>query len=318
MPTALLTGATGFVGSHLADLLLERGWRVRCTVRRTSSLRWLEGKDVERVEADLRTGESLDGACRGVDCVFHVAGVLTAASYDGFRAGNWRASKNMVEAAVRAGVGRFVHVSTLAVAGPSRDGTPVDETMPPRPISRYGKSKWEGEREVRRHEREISVTVLRPPVVYGPRDQGLLPLYQALSFGVQLQVGGHKYFSIIHVRDLVEGILAAAGAGQVFYLANREPGSLRSTTAMILRALGKQRWVRLSVPDALVRALGGVAELLPGPAMFNRDKALEMTQKYWVCTAAKAERELGFTARVPLEEGLRETIAWFRGAGLLS
>jgi nucleoside-diphosphate-sugar epimerase len=321
---ALVTGATGFVGSHLADLLLARGDRVRVTVRRTSTLEWLEGKPVERVECDLREGAGLDRACEGVDVVFHVAGVVNARDEAAYRAGNWLATKRMAEAAVAAKVRRFVHVSSLAAAGPSPDGRPVTEEMECRPVSAYGRSKLEGEGEALRHRGECEVVVIRPPVVYGPRDHGLVEMYQVLRAGVKPSFGGDKYVSIVHVADLARGIALAGGharaAGEVFHLSNEAFHSQSDVMDFILAGL-ERRAVRVPIPDRLVRFFGGVAEdaarMLGRHSMFNRDKAREMTQNAWVCSPAKAERLLGWRAEVEIEQGLRETLAWYRGRGIV-
>ena len=135
MATALVTGATGFVGSHLVDVLLEKGWRVSVVVRRSSNLRWLEGKPVERVDDTFSPSAPLPPC----DVVFHVAGVIRADTYPEYLAGNRDLAVRVFESS-RAG--RFVHVSSLAAAGP---GEGVDEAAPCRPISLYGRSKWEGE-----------------------------------------------------------------------------------------------------------------------------------------------------------------------------
>ncbi|MHC4605714.1 MAG: NAD-dependent epimerase/dehydratase family protein [Planctomycetota bacterium] len=316
---ALVTGATGFIGSHLVDALIDEEWSVRCTVRRTSNLRWIEGRSVEGVECDLRRAQGIDRACDGVDTIFHVAGVISARTDGEFREGNWLASKNLVEGAIGAGVRRIVHVSSLAAAGPSPDGEPLSEEMPPRPVSAYGRSKLEGEQEILRRAGEIEAAVVRPPVVYGPRDEGLLQMYQALRFGVKFSIGGPKFISIVHVDDLVDGILLAAdneaAAGQAYFVCNAEPLSMTGAMDLIMDALGKKRRWRITVPEGLVRALGGLADGLSFSGLFSRDKAVEMTQKFWVCSPAKAERELGFRAQIPVAEGMRETAEWYRENG---
>ena len=147
MPSALVTGATGFVGSHLVDVLLEKGWRVSAVVRRTSNLRWLDGKPVERVD----DAAAPLPAC---DVLFHVAGVIRADRYADYLEGNRDFAVRIFEAARAA---RFVHVSSLAVAGP---GDRVDESTPCSPISLYGKSKWEGEGEI--WKRRDRTPVVRP------------------------------------------------------------------------------------------------------------------------------------------------------------
>ncbi len=314
MASALVTGATGFVGSHLVDLLLERGYRVTVTVRRTSRLRWLEGKPVERVEADLEAPVALPPC----DVVFHVAGVIRADSWGAYLAGNRDASRHALEGARAA---RFVHVSSLAVAGP---GEGVDEATPCRPISLYGKSKWEGEQAVWRRRDRIPVTVIRPPVVYGTRDFGLYDLYRAVRWGLRPEIGGRKVVSLVHARDLAEGTVRAAespaAANEVFYLSDPRPRAVSEILDLVAGLLGR-RTVRVPIPDRVVRFLGGVSEdgarLLGLRSMFCRDKALEMTQKAWTCRPEKARRLLGWEARIPLERGMAEALEWYRGRGLL-
>jgi len=320
----LVTGATGFVGSHVADALLAKGHRVRVTTRRSSKLAWLDGKNVERVEGDLRDGRGLDRACDGIEVVYHVAGVINAPRDEDYRAGNWLATKNMVEAAIAAKVRRFIQVSSLAAGGPTADGRPVTEEMTPKPISIYGKSKLEGELEAMKHRGEIEVAAVRPPVVYGPRDSGLLDMYKVLTTGVKPQFGAEKFISIVHVTDLVRGIMAcgeqAAAAGECFYVCNQAWHAQGQVMDFILAALGKKA-VGVGIPDRVVRFLGGVAEdtakLVGKHSMFNRDKALEMTQPAWICSPAKAAKVLGWRAEIEIEAGLRETLAWYRGQMLL-
>lgn len=311
MATALVTGATGFVGSHLVDCLLEKGWKVAALVRKSSNLRWIEGKPVERIDPDA-------APLPDCDVLFHVAGVIRADTYADYLAGNRDLAARIFDAARTR---RFVHVSSLAVAGP---GENVDETMPCVPISLYGKSKLEGELAVWGRRARIPVTVIRPPVVYGPRDFGLYDLYVTVSKGLRPEIGGPKRISIVHVRDLVEGIITAAespsGANEVFYLANEGTVEISEVMGLIQRALGK-RALRVGIPDRVVRFLGAVVEdaasLVGKRSMFGRDKALEMTQKAWGCSPAKAGRLLGWRAGVPLEKGMADAVAWYRAEGFL-
>jgi nucleoside-diphosphate-sugar epimerase len=312
MPTAIVTGATGFVGSHLVDRLLDRGWKVTAAVRRGSALRWLDGRPVERLETDF--ARPLPEA----DVVFHVAGVIRADSWDGYLEGNRDLALRVFEAA-RAR--RFLHVSTLAVAGP---GVGIDETTPCAPISLYGRSKWEGERAVWSRRERTPVTVIRPPVVYGPRDSGLLDLYRTVARGVRPEIGGRKLISLVHVADLADGILRAAeapeGANEVFFLANRETWEVSGLLDLIQAGVGRKA-LKVAVPDRVVRFLGALAEdgarWAGKRPLFGRDKALEMTQKAWACTPEKARRVLGWEARTPVPEGMAAALRWYRGQGLI-
>lgn len=314
MPAALVTGATGFVGSHLVDVLLEKGWRVSAVARKSSNFRWLEGKKVERVDDGFSSSAPLPEC----DVVFHVAGVIRADSYPEYLAGNRDLAVRVFEAS-RAR--RFVHVSSLAAAGPGED---VVESAPCRPISLYGRSKWEGEREVWKRRERTPVTIVRPPVVYGPRDFGLYDMYRTVAAGLRPEIGGPKRISIVHVRDLVEGIVrageAAEGANEAFYLANEQVVEVSAVLGIIQRALGRKA-LKVAIPDRVVRFLGGVVEdavkLVGKQSMFGRDKALEMTQAAWSCSTAKAATRLGWRARIPLEQGMADTAAWYKSQGLL-
>lgn len=318
---ALVTGATGFVGSHLVEELLARGWRVRCTVRSTSSLRWLDGRAVESVTADLLHARGLSAAADGVDAIFHVAGLLRGDTWAEYLAGNRDTTRNLLDASPR--VPRFVHVSSLAVCGPSPDGTPMTEESGCAPISMYGRSKREAELEVWKRRGERAVTVIRPPVVYGPRDEGLSDLYRALAAGIQPVIGGPKFVSIVHAADLARATADAAGpagAGEIFFASNERPLSYATLMELILKSM-KRTAVKVPVPDRVLRLLGAVTEdttrLLGLGGLFTRDKALEMTQKYWTCSPAKAKRVLNWEARIPIERGMHETLAWYRSEGLL-
>jgi dihydroflavonol-4-reductase len=214
-------------------------------------------------------------------------------------------------------------VSSLAAAGPSPDGTPLGEDAAPHPVTHYGKSKLAAERIVR--ELVPDAVIVRPPVVYGPRDTDVFQILKPFTQGVALQLGGgERWFSAIYVKDLVEGLMAAAratqAAGRTYFLANSKPVSwseLGAATARITRR--KARILR--VPVAVAYAGGWCAEMwahLTGrPGIVSREKVREAQCPYWTCDVRRAAEEMGFEARTPLEAGLAETLAWYREAGWL-
>ena len=197
----LVTGGTGFIGSHLVETLRARGEPVRCLVRRN---RLLHGE----FHGDLISGVGLDQALQGADTVIHLAGVTKALTSREYYAGNVRATENVARVTAGRGI-RLVHVSSLAAIGPSPNGAPVSEDAEPHPLTHYGESKLEGERIVRALVPDA--VILRPPVVYGPRDTDVFEILRSVSRGFLLKIGAEEsYFSLIYVKDLAEGLLAAA------------------------------------------------------------------------------------------------------------
>jgi dihydroflavonol-4-reductase len=325
----LVTGGSGFIGSHLVERLCSDGERVRCLVR-TKKIRRKNyagpPPQAEAVFGELISGAGLEEALQGVDTVIHVAGVIKALKAEDYYAGNARATETLARA-IRGRAIRLVHVSSLAAAGPSLDGTPIGEDAEPRPLTHYGKSKLAAERVVR--ELVPDAVIVRPPVVYGPRDKDVFLILKTFTQGVAFQIaGGERWFSAIYVKDLAEGLITAAratqAAGRTYFLANPKPVSWSELGAATARVIGREqgRKVRiLRVPGALAYAAGWCAEMwahLAGrPGILSREKVREAQCSYWICDARRAAREIGFEARTPLDAGLAETLAWYREAGWL-
>ncbi|MBD3161042.1 MAG: NAD-dependent epimerase/dehydratase family protein, partial [Candidatus Eisenbacteria bacterium] len=214
----LVTGATGFVGSHVVDRLLEAGRTVRVTVRARSNLRWLEGKAIEPVEADLRDPARVQKAVEGTAAVLHFGGRIRGRR-DQFFADNAVATSCLAEAfaaqAPANGTGLFLYCSSLAAGGPARDRSRglhpyVVEDDPPRPVSPYGESKLEGERRLAAIEGRARIVIFRPPAIYGPRDEAILRFFRLIERGwLLLPRGRRARFSILHVSDLADATVRA-------------------------------------------------------------------------------------------------------------
>jgi dihydroflavonol-4-reductase len=324
----LVTGGTGFIGTHLLEMLAAKGESVRGIVRarmprRTAVPRSLPA-GVETVYGDLASGEGLAEALRGADVVIHLAGVTKALRPEDYYRGNVDATGQLVRAMAGRGM-RLVHVSSLAAVGPAKPGAPLTEDAEPHPFTHYGKSKLLAERVVR--ELAPDAVIVRPPVVYGPRDTDVFPLLKSISMGLVLEMaGGERWFSAIYVKDLVEGLLAAARSprapGRAYFLAHAQPvswGQLRTTAARIM-ARRTPRVVK--VPFAVAHAVGACAELrarLCGkPGIVSREKIAEARCMAWTCDTTRAAGELGFVAPTSLDEGLKQTLAWYKEAGWLT
>ena len=316
----LVTGASGFIGSHLVDHLRSSGRPVRCLVRRTSSLRYLSG--AELAYGDLASGEGIEPALNGVDCVIHLAGVTKALRPQDYYAGNARATANLVSA-MAGHPARLVHVSSLAAAGPSPAGVPLDEHTPPAPFTHYGKSKLEGERIAGSREGTV---IVRPSVVYGPRDTDVFQLLRAVCRGVVLEISGpERWFSAIYVKDLAEALALASSvpcaAGRTYFLAHPKPLTWAEFAAAAAVVMNR-RPLTLRVPPGVARAVGFGAgmwsRLTRRPGIVSREKIAEALCPYWTCSVRRAALELDFTARTGIREGLAETLAWYRVEGWLA
>jgi len=317
----LVTGATGFIGGHLAERLVAQGRAVRCLVRRTSSLASLPSSAIELAEGDLESGAGLDEALRGVDTVIHLAGVTKARTPAAYHLGNAQATANLVRAA--ADVRRFVHVSSLAAAGPSSPHRPVTEEDEPHPVSHYGRSKLAGEEVVRESALAARAVIVRPPIVYGPRDRDVFQMIRLVSRGWILQIGtAPRLFSFIYVGDLVDGLIAAAvkenAPGHVFFMAHPAPVTWSEFGKAAARLMGRRAHA-VAIPEKAAYAVGLCAEwgarVSGAPGILSRDKVTEACGAGWICDPGRALRELGFRACTGLEEGLRRTLAWYKEAG---
>jgi dihydroflavonol-4-reductase len=321
--TILITGGTGFVGSHVADVLLEAGYRVRCTVRATSNLRWLEGKPVELVEADLGEGD-LQEAVAGVDAVIHCAG-LTRGSRRALYAANRDATGALADACLAAGRKiRFVYCSSQAAAGPSSIWRPRELEEPPGPVSNYGRSKLAGEVEALRRADGLQVVVLRPAAVYGPRDEDTLPYFRMAARGVVIIPGLFtRLVQLVHARDVARALLLAVerpeAVGRTYFVAHPEVITWRELAAAIGRAIGRSA-VRLHLPAWAVQIAGAVAQLVGRgrrPGRLDRRRGWELTRRAWTCRVTETVEGLHWLPEYDCERGLRATVEWYREKGWL-
>jgi len=321
---ALVTGSNGFLGSHLVEGLLAKGYDVFCLVRRTSDLKWLRGLPVRFVYGDVTSPESLRHAVAGKEYVFHAAGVVKGTSQWAFDRVNFHGTANLLMACWKCdpGLRRFVLISSLSAGGPSENRRPLVEVDPAKPVSRYGASKLKGEQEARKFMTRLPVTIVRPPVIFGPRDHGMQPFFKMLKKGIVVLLAGERLTNFVYVKDVVAGTILAAererAIGQTYYVGAKRAYAWREFVEAAAGVMGVHPLV-ISVPSAGARLLGAVNTLagaLTGRARFlDWQKAREMVQSYWLCDISKAERELGYSPSYSLAEALGETIEWYENQG---
>jgi nucleoside-diphosphate-sugar epimerase len=320
---ALVTGATGFVGSHLAEALRRRGDEVTVLARSPRKAEALEPLGVRTVAGDLGDAAALARAAEGQDEIYHVAGVVAARSEADFLAANRDGTANVVAAAQSAGRPRLVLVSSMAAAGPSARDRPLKGGEPPAPVTAYGRSKLAAEQVVRGS--ALAWTILRPPTVYGPRDREVLKVFRLVRLGLAPVFGdGTQQLSAVHAGDLAEALIAAARAsgtvGQVYYACHPEVVTSAELVRRIGEAMGRRPAV-VPVPAAVGRMLLRVTEAAAGmarrPTILTADKANEFFQPAWTGDPAPLTRDSGWTAAHDLRSGLADTYRWYRSAGWL-
>ncbi len=319
-PTVLVTGATGFLGSHLATALVERGYRVRALSRRTSGLDALERLGVEVVRGDLADVRSLVRAASGVAVVFHAAGrVSDWGPRDTFLRANAEGTRNVVASCREAGVSRLVHLSSLTVLGLPRDGRVLSESTPtalPASGDFYTESKLEGERYVREAHGKggLSTTVVRPGAIWGPGDPNVVPrIVRLLRRGAMPYVdGGRNLLGLSYVDNLVLGLVLAAetraAAGQLYHVTDGEEITAHEAIDAIADALGVER-PRVSLPRWAVLGAAALVEVLASTLRLRHPPPLTRYGVRFVsCHArydlARARRELGYEPVVSFREGV--------------
>jgi nucleoside-diphosphate-sugar epimerase len=327
LKTVTVTGAGGFIGSHVTEALLRLGFRVRLPVRRRTPL----VRDLERLGAAIfETGprndlRGLEEAIRGAEAVVHCAAAVRASSPRDFHRDNVELTRTVLDLTKREQF--FLLLGSQAAAGPSPGGVAVDEGHPPAPVNDYGRSKLRAEETARDWERQRGgrCVVLRPSAVYGPRDRDFLALFKAVSRGVVLLPGdGRQRISLLHVDDLVRAVLTVLQQPRTgtYFVCGEESPSWLELASLIQRVLERDRIRLLKCPPALAGWASFGADALAWalgrrPFLLCRDKVPEMRQPAWVCSSEAFRRDTGWRPAVPLEQGLRRTADGYRAEGAL-
>lgn len=324
---AFVTGSNGFIGSFLIEHLLSEGHEVRCLVRKTSNLRWIQNLPVELAYGTLENPTSLALPVRGVDWIFHLAGLTKAKNPYEFYQANFEGVENLVRECKKynPGIKKFIFVSSQAAGGPAPSIIPKKETDESNPVSIYGDSKWVAEKSLLNPHTGLPVTVIRPPAVYGPRDTELFKLFKIVTMGIRpIIAGGTNMASLVHVHDLVHGIVLAAksdlAVGKIFYISGDGAYTWNEIFALICTALNKKT-IPLHIPLLALKIFSTVnsfvARLKNHPPMLSKDKLMELQQPFWLCDNSRAKKELGFEPQMSLQQGIQETAKWYQDNGWL-
>ncbi len=318
-----LTGATGFIGNHLVNLLLARGMEIYSLVRNPAKASWADRKGVHLLTGDIFRIPALPS---GVDIVYHLAGKTKAHHASDYYTVNKDGTASLFRALEAAGVRprRVVHLSSLAAAGPSHSDSGVRESDPPRPVTPYGRSKLQAEEIALHYKNRFPVVIVRACAIYGPGDTDWLDFFRWVNRGILPRVQARKLVSICYVKDLVEALELCGtkdlASGEIINIADPRPYTWEELGIAAGRALGK-RLRRITLPMAffyLAAALSEMQSRVRGkPGIFSRDKYIDLKQPGWVANVDKARQLLSFETRFDLDTGLQETMAWYREKNFL-
>jgi nucleoside-diphosphate-sugar epimerase len=325
----LVTGGTGFIGRHLIRHLLHQGLTVRALIRQEGRLQDLKGPELEFFRGDLTQPATLKHLTRGVETVFHLAGLINAPREDKevYWQSNVRGTRNLLLALEKEGqeVKKFVFCSSVGVMGPL-ETLPADEGQACSPRNLYEQSKHESEEVVRtfRQQKGLPVTIVRPSWVYGPGDQRTLKLFRAVQRRRFVMIGnGRTLIHPVHVEDVVQGLeraaLTPAAEGQTYIIAGENALPLIDLVRLIARLLQVPLF-NFHLPLSAVRAIAAGLEILYKP--LNRKpplfpRRLEFFIKNQSFTIAKAKKDLGYQPKFDIERGLAETLGWYQRHGFL-
>jgi len=318
-----VTGASGFIGSHLLHHLISRGWSVRCLLHRRHIPPLLE---CETIWGDVTDYSSIRSAIRGSDLLFHLAAALGSKPIrkETLLKINLIGTENVLRAAREAGVKRIIHFSSAGVLGRVPRGEKASEDYPLQPQTPYDWSKTEGERMALRFAQNgISVVILRPGWVYGPADRRTFKLIQAIfRKRFILVTRGQTEQTPIYIDDLIQGVLLCAEKGrqgEIYHLAGEEALSVKAMVQAIAASVNR-KIPRLSFPELPVKTAAWVADKIF--SVLRKESPLSSEKLAFFIhpkplSIQKSRKELGFSPSVGFKKGIAQSVSWYREKGWL-
>ncbi len=321
-----VTGATGFIGSHLAETLTARGHEVTCLARGPERLRWIKNLPVRVVYGDVSKPGTLPALVEGQDVIVHTAGLTKAPDLNGFLRVNVTGTENLLHAITshNPGLRRFIFISSQEAMGPCSDCSPMEEEAAQAPISMYGKSKALAEQALFAFRNAVPMTLIRPPAVYGPRDRDIYAYFKMAARGIAPIAGIGITLNIAYVKNLVHGIALAAERGEGnfhSYFFTDGPSMSWGEFSDLLGEVLDRRIMKIHVPLFVVGMIAGVSGIYTAlthkAVLLSRDKIEAMKHEFWLVSDRRARSELGYNPVYSTRDGLRETAEWYKTQGWL-
>jgi len=323
----LITGARGFIGSFLLERLIADDHEVSCLLRKRRDNGWISNLPFTEIEGDITDIDSLRDAVKDKDIIYHLAGCTKTLRRTDFNLINVQGLRNLLNAVYKDSprLEKFVHVSSLAAAGPSKTGKPLTENLACHPVSNYGKSKLESEHVAQSFMEKIPITIVRPPAVFGPRDEDVLSFFKQVKSGfIPVLRGEPRTVSFAYVENLVEGLVRAGeserSTNQTYYICEDEVWFWNDFGDLIASVMQvKASVIKLPVFASGLACLAGevIAILVKRNMILNLDKFREIREIHWSCSNQKAKKELGFAPLVSMEKAIAKTVSWYKQTGRL-
>ncbi|MCB4792448.1 MAG: NAD-dependent epimerase/dehydratase family protein [Elusimicrobia bacterium] len=316
----LLTGANGFVGSNIAEELIENGHEVLALVRRTSFLGFLKNLPIKYYYGDMCTLQSLVEPVKHADVIIHNAGVVRAFSKDAYFQANQTGTRNLVETILQYNpkIKKLIYISSQAAMGPSTSALPKTLTEQETPVSDYGTSKLAGEKEVEILKNKVPYTILRPSSVYGPRDKDIFIFFKLINYHLRPYPIKKSYFQLVFVKDLakfaVDSILNKKAINKTYFISDEKPYALFDVGKVIAGSIGKFTFP-VPVPSIVFHLTAFFCEtaskITGRPAVLNKQKIREMERSFWLADNSQTKKDfsIGFTN---LEIGAKITYTWYK------
>ncbi|MBP5798976.1 MAG: NAD(P)-dependent oxidoreductase [Prevotella sp.] len=328
----LITGASGFIGSFIVEEALRRGFETWAAVRKSSSREWLQDERIHFIELNLSSKEQLVEQLRGkdFDYVVHAAGVTKCLNKQDFHRINTEGTKNLVDALleVEMPLKRLVYLSSLSIFGAIKEQQPykeIKETDTPQPNTEYGKSKLAAEQYLNSVSSRVPYIILRPTGVYGPREKDYFIMAKSIKQHSDFAVGFKRQdITFVYVKDVVQAVFLAlekSENGRKYFLSDGQVYQSATFSNLIHEELGRPWWIRITAPVWVLRIVTFFGEYIGRMTgkvtALNNDKYNILRQRNWRCDIQPAIDELGYHPTYNLEQGVKETIQWYKDNGWL-
>ncbi len=317
-----ITGATGFIGSHITDKFVEEGHQVFVIARSESNVSNIN-KQAKIINVNLYDIKDLSEKLKEIEIIIHCAGALFGKNYDYFYKSNVQSTINLISALkTNNNFKQFIFISSLTAVGPSKSlEKAVNEESIRKPITNYGRSKAEAEEYIESQKDWLNYTIFRLPAVFGPRDKAIYSIFKIANIGLGSLIGfNKKYLSLVYSQDIINvvnlSINNPVAFKEVFFLSNTKYYSWIQIMDILKKKLNKKLFVNLRLPHFLVFILGFInsyfSKIFGITPIFNVDKARDFTQQYWICDNTKVREKLKYDNFVNIETAFEETIKWYK------